>query len=279
MRLPGIISVLLPAILIASSVFAGEKPVADTVPVPATAIATFPNTAEGLQQFLSEAVNAAKSGNSEKVVSFVEEMEIPNYKVWFKEYLPKGSAESWISPHGKYFKKNKRAMQELLSSLAQRNGTIKVRTGNDIEYNVSYQLVDEAGRSTTYPLGRFIYIDRGFRWDGVVTFRIPDHDDEDTSLWNQVYKVGGGVTPPKLLFNVDPEYSQEARAAKFQGTVILWLIVDPDGKARNIRVERSIGMGLDEKAIEAVRQWRFKPAMKGNEPVAVQVNVEVKFRL
>ena len=94
-----------------------------------------------------------------------------------------------------------------------------------------------------------------------------------------VFKVGGGVSAPKVLYQPDPEYSEEARKAKYQGTCVLWLIVGPDGKPRDIKVARNLGMGLDEKAIDAVKQWRFEPAMKDGKPVAVQINVEVSFRL
>jgi periplasmic protein TonB len=93
------------------------------------------------------------------------------------------------------------------------------------------------------------------------------------------YRVGGGVSAPKVVYDPDPEYSEEARKSKFQGTVVLWLVVSPDGKPQQIRVQRSLGMGLDEKAIEAVRQWRFEPAKKDGQPVPVMINVEVNFRL
>ncbi|HYL16299.1 MAG TPA: energy transducer TonB [Terriglobales bacterium] len=93
------------------------------------------------------------------------------------------------------------------------------------------------------------------------------------------YRVGGGVTAPRVIYAPDPEFSDEARKAKFQGTVVLWVIVGVDGRTHDIRVYRSLGMGLDEKAIEAIRQWRFEPGRKGGIAVAVQVNVEVNFRL
>ena len=94
-----------------------------------------------------------------------------------------------------------------------------------------------------------------------------------------VFKVGGGVSAPRPISTPDPEYSEEARKAKYQGTCVLWLIVGPDGRPRDIKVARSLGLGLDEKAIEAVRNWKFDPAMKDGKPVAVQINVEVSFRL
>jgi len=93
------------------------------------------------------------------------------------------------------------------------------------------------------------------------------------------FRVGGGVSAPKPIYTPDPEYSEEARKAKYQGTCVLWLVVGPDGKPRDIKVARTLGLGLDEKAIEAVKQWKFEPAMKDGKPVAVMINVEVSFRL
>lgn len=95
-----------------------------------------------------------------------------------------------------------------------------------------------------------------------------------------IYQPGrNGVTQPKVLYDPDPEYSEEAREAKFQGSVILQLIVGADGKPHHVLVQRSAGMGLDEKAMAAVNQWRFQPASLDGHPVAVRMNVEVSFRL
>jgi TonB family protein len=94
-----------------------------------------------------------------------------------------------------------------------------------------------------------------------------------------VFRVGGGVSAPSPIYKPEPEYSPEARQAKLQGTVILSLIVGMDGRAHAIQVARSLGLGLDERAIEAVRQWRFDPAKMDGKPVAVAVDVEVSFRL
>jgi periplasmic protein TonB len=94
-----------------------------------------------------------------------------------------------------------------------------------------------------------------------------------------VYRVGGGVTAPMLVFKREPEYSEVARAAKYQGTVTLYVEIGPDGQARNIRVLNSLGLGLDEKAIDAVSQWQFRPGMKAGVPVTVAATIEVNFRL
>jgi TonB family protein len=94
-----------------------------------------------------------------------------------------------------------------------------------------------------------------------------------------VYRVGNGVTPPRLIFKVEPQYTEEARAAKYQGTVVLYVEIQPDGRAANIRVQRGLGLGLDEKAVEAVQQWRFSPGTKDGVSVPVQATIEVNFRL
>jgi len=91
--------------------------------------------------------------------------------------------------------------------------------------------------------------------------------------------MGGGVTAPTVLYKVEPEYSEEARKAKYQGTVELVIEVDTNGKPRNLKVVRSLGLGLDEKAIEAVEKWKFRPGYKDGHPVVVQAYVEVNFRL
>ncbi len=92
-------------------------------------------------------------------------------------------------------------------------------------------------------------------------------------------RVGGGVSAPSVLTSVDPEFSEEARKAKFQGNVLIGLWVGTDGKPSHVRVIRGVGMGLDEKAVEAVQQYRFRPAMKDGKPVLVELNIEVNFQI
>jgi len=102
---------------------------------------------------------------------------------------------------------------------------------------------------------------------------------EGGGIGGGIYRVGGGVSQPILVNKVEPEYSEDARKAKFQGTVVLSIIVDESGLPRNIRVVRPLGLGLDEKAIEAVQKWRFRPGYKDGKAVAVYASVEVNFRL
>jgi protein TonB len=94
-----------------------------------------------------------------------------------------------------------------------------------------------------------------------------------------VRRIGGGVSPPQVLFAPEPEFSEEARKAKVAGNVLVYLQVDTNGKPIRVRVLRGIGMGLDEKALEAVRLYKFKPAMENGKPVTVEMNVEVNFQI
>lgn len=93
------------------------------------------------------------------------------------------------------------------------------------------------------------------------------------------YTPGHGISAPRALYDPEPDYSEEARKVKLQGSVVLSLVVDATGHPRNVRVARSLGMGLDEKAVEAVEKWRFAPGVKDGYPVATRVEVEVNFHL
>lgn len=101
----------------------------------------------------------------------------------------------------------------------------------------------------------------------------PQNPDE-----SDVMHVGNGVMAPELVSKVEPQYTEQARAAKYRGSVLLSIVVGTDGRATDFKVIKSLGMGLDENAIEAVQQWQFRPGMKAGVPVKVQAQIEVNFR-
>jgi TonB family protein len=94
-----------------------------------------------------------------------------------------------------------------------------------------------------------------------------------------IMSVGGGVSAPQVIHSVEPAFTDDARRANYQGNVSVQLIVDPEGNPQNVRLVSHLGMGLDEKAIEAVRQYKFKPAMYQGHAVAVQILIDVDFHL
>jgi TonB family protein len=95
----------------------------------------------------------------------------------------------------------------------------------------------------------------------------------------KIYHVGADVSAPKLIFAPDPEFTAKARKSKYQGVCVISTIVDAQGKPTRVQVVRHLGMGLDKKAVEAVKQYTFTPAMRFGQPVSVEVNIEVNFRL
>ena len=95
----------------------------------------------------------------------------------------------------------------------------------------------------------------------------------------RVFRVGSGMTAPRVVYQPDPEYSEDAWKAKYQGVVILTGTVGPEGNFDNLCVEQPLGFGLDEKAMAAVKAWKFEPATKDGQTVPVRISVEVTFRL
>jgi len=93
------------------------------------------------------------------------------------------------------------------------------------------------------------------------------------------HHIGGDVQPPKLIYSVDPNYSKEARKAKFSGVVKVYLVLDENGNPTHVRVAKSAGMGLDEEAVKAVSKYKFRPAVKDGKPVKVELYVDVNFQI
>lgn len=96
---------------------------------------------------------------------------------------------------------------------------------------------------------------------------------------SDVYRIGGRVTAPRPLYQPNPQYSEEARQGKYRGFAVISGTVEPDGTLTDLCVEQALGVGLDEKAIAAVKTWTFDPASKDGIPVPVHLSVEIDFRL
>lgn len=101
----------------------------------------------------------------------------------------------------------------------------------------------------------------------------------ESAAAEKVYRAGQGVTVPVMLHKVEPQYSPEARDAKLEGMVLVSAEIWPDGLVHNARITKGLGMGLDERALEALGQWKFKPGAKDGKPVKVRASIEINFRL
>jgi periplasmic protein TonB len=125
--------------------------------------------------------------------------------------------------------------------------------------------------------------------DGKLAFRLRDEaaaeargDDQPVytnSAGNPVFRVSKSVEHPKIVSQIDPDFSESARAQQFSGTTIVSLEVDKSGAVRDVQIVQPIGCGLNDQAVRAVKQWRFLPGRRKGEPVAVLVKAEVSFRL
>ena len=107
-----------------------------------------------------------------------------------------------------------------------------------------------------------------------IVARIPPTSDTAPGV-----RIGGGINAPVVANKVEPKYSPVAKMAKLQGSVLLMIVIGVDGTPRNVEVQRGVGLGLDEQAVEALLQWKFTPGTKDGQPVAVKANVEINFRL
>jgi len=102
---------------------------------------------------------------------------------------------------------------------------------------------------------------------------------DDNTPGDEIYHVGNGTSPPRPIYTPEPEFSEEARHARFQGVVVMTVVVNKTGNIVRIKLARAVGKGLDENAMEELKTWRFEPATRKGQPVAVEMNIEVAFNL
>jgi TonB family protein len=153
----------------------------------------------------------------------------------------------------------------LLGSELEKKGDLKAALE---EYHTAYTLVPSGGihKGTTYKQD----------YENLLHKMEPN---KDSGTGGEIYSVGGNVSAPIPVYKPEPTYTEEARKAKYQGAVVLWIVVDSQGNVTDARLAKPLGLGLDEKALETVRTWKFKPALRNGVPVSVRATVEVSFRL
>jgi TonB family protein len=169
-------------------------------------------------------------------------------------------------------------------------------------YFATWRPAEGAGPPTTIPIGYFMFIEGKFRWNSMVVvitvvrrgeslpqyFSLPQSPAQTTdSSGSTAIPIGdsgpskpgvGGVGYPTCAYCPRPQYSDQARKAKFQGTIVLTATIQPDGRATDIKVVKGVGMGMDENAIATVQNWRFNPATRPDgKPVAVTTQIELSF--
>ena len=274
--------------------------------------ASYSDTAEGLRSLLSDARAAAKTTDTGKLVSFVTDMDIPDYNRWFTRTYGKEKGRSWAEPYGRNLDQNHAKMRDLLTKFAAEEGDILTRRVNDAPqggtggfewglvhaakhplriYHAEWRATAGSDKGPEF-IGFFMFIDGKFRWDSniavVSTVRVPVTEapppenssrDAADSAGEEVFRPGrDGVGYASCLYCPNPGMTPAAKDAKVQGVVLLQIVIGSDGRARDIQIIRKLGYGLDESAVQAVQGWRFKPALKNGDPVAVSTDIEVAFR-
>jgi protein TonB len=138
----------------------------------------------------------------------------------------------------------------------------------------------QVGSTQTVPLPLLAYQGNGAAGTGIPGSAKPGQIRDDGGRpAGGVFSLSDVSEAPVLLFKVQPDYTDQARQAKYQGVVLLRVVIDENGAPQNVRVMRPLGLGLDEKAIAAVRRWRFRPGILDGHPVPVDANVEINFQL
>jgi TonB family protein len=238
----------------------------------------YANSTEGLRQFLTDIRDAAKSDDMGKVATFLEGTEIPNCADWLHKMYVADSADSWMGLcDSKTLSSEEKSMQELFATLAQEEGEISTRKVNDnpepgrgMEWGwlqaikqpldiffASWKTAQDAQGSKGKPIGYFMFIDGGFRWESGIQFFTP--------------KIGTlKVVPAKLVKQIAPVYPPDAAAQGITGTVRVYFNIGSDGVVKDVHALSGEGLSNDpslrKAAEDAVIQWRYEPGTVDGKP-------------
>ncbi|MGA9719319.1 MAG: M56 family metallopeptidase [Acidobacteriaceae bacterium] len=177
-----------------------------------------------------------------------------------------------------------RLVRAMATPAAPTNQAIGVFDGNTLEERIMRLTIDMPNVSRTQKVALTTVIACALLGGGVTAAAVPfaltpQENAVAAPGPEKIYHVGDGVTPPVLTHSVDAEFTKRAKHAKYQGVDVVACVVDTDGMPREVHTVRKLDMGLDEKALEAVRQYRFKPGLLNGKPVPVAIQIEVNFRL
>jgi TonB family protein len=172
-----------------------------------------------------------------------------------------------------------RLARAMAAPLPRANQAIGVFDGNTLEERIMRLTMDMPSVSRARKIVMSAIAVSALLGGAWTAMAVPLDVTPQTATPEKVYKVGGDVSAPVLIYSVDAEFSKKAKDAKYQGVSVVSLVVDAQGMPRHVHTIRKLGMGLDEKAIEAVRQYKFEPSTLHGKPVAVAITIEVNFRL
>jgi len=246
---------------------------------------SYPDSSDGLKDFLTTAITSAKNGDVEKLDATIKSTEVPNCGTWLHSMYAQDKADSWMGMcDGVQLSKRDNDMRELLTNLAHQDGEVAVRSVNqspepsrgmewgwlqairqplDI-YFAEWKKTGAPSSAKGDPIGYFMFIGGGFRWDSGISFVKPH--------------IGPPTPPPNMTRMVYPIYPSEAKKKQVQGDVTLHVLIQKDGSVKVLDTLSGDPL-LIPAAKEAVSQWRYKPKMVNGQPVEVDTKLVVTFRL
>lgn len=276
---------------------------------PAESAGMYEDSAMGLRLQLQEALAAARGHDRARLESLIRQMEIPNSEAWFTKTYGQAKGESWAGPYARETANRERDLEAAFLEFGMEAGEFSTRKLNDTAERMEAGMISElqqpadiyyAGwRKQGLPpsskgelIGYFVFLEGRFRWDstivglrvleeGRLSGYVPDISGQSGSgKDDRVHRPGvNGVTYPTCVYCPDPHYPPQAREQGLDGVVVLSIVVEPSGTADNIELVKTSDPAFVDMAMEAVRQWRFKPAVDANsQPVATKVPVEMTFR-
>jgi TonB family protein len=164
----------------------------------------------------------------------------------------------------------------VLSQSSKEGKPVLIRLGKSLKVEIHLDQPLKSFDEAQAVLGRVFFLEA----DASVHVKPEFRRSDDSTAGEPIYHGGKDDTKfAKPVFTPEPEFSEEARRAQFQGNVVLNIVVDKAGNVDRIRIEKAAGRGLDDNAVESVKTWRFQPATRNGQPVAVEMNIEVSFNL
>lgn len=243
----------------------------------AVATIAYPHNAGGLRELLDNILVVAKKGDKPQLQSVIQELEIPNYETWFTKNFGQEKGESWAEPYGRWLTRSENQFEDLMMKLAHMDGEFVVEKMDTAKrydllngpldgYIASWKVPAAPKGKELVTLADFFFVEGKFRWDSTTQY-FPFQEPNKRSM-----------VPAKLLKKVPPEYPAEARENRIEGTVKLQVVVQKDGSVTVQNVVEGDPI-LSPAAVEAVRQWRYEPALLDGKPIDMETTIEVTFTL
>ena len=269
----------------------------------------YPDTAEGLTKLLNDLLQTAASGDRVQLDAAVKGLEIPNYEGWYAAAFGENHGKTWAAYRGAHLDQDEKTFENILVQDDGGHGKIVLRKlwgnselagvaqGANVDclkqreniYQASWKPDNPVKPQSVAFTEYFVFSEGKFLWDhaiiaanpGCLEGPGPQPVTEQTPNGGAAAKPGSaGVGYPGCLACRNPGFSDAARHERVEGIVVLSVVIQLDGHASDIKLVRGLGYGLDQKAIEAVEGWSFKPGTgPDGAPVAMTVMIQVGFRL